>query len=407
MNRIYVDYAASTPVDTEVVRAMEPFWQEQFANTGAIHNEGAQALGAVAAARAAVGGFIHARRSDDIIFTSGATEANNLGFFGLIEAQIQAGKSYQDLHIITTPIEHKSVLDCAKALEAKGVRVTYLPVHEDGLVIPNELKEALTPETVFVSIGYVNSEIGVVQPLHGCARVIQEFRREHESSLPYFHSDATQAPVYLHCHQEQLGVDLMSLGGQKVYGPKGIGCLYVDESVTIAPIMHGGTRERGLRPGTLPTPLIMGFAKALQLADERREQEAERITLLRDHFIQRVTKTISTAELNGSHEHRTANNANFSFPLNQPSADGQRAGLDNEFLVLQLDAKGIACSAKSACSKAGGSHVVAALGKGTDYSESAVRFSFGKDNTMEEVEYIVERLAECVKKDEKVPEMWL
>ena len=388
MKRVYLDYCASTPVSNEVLDAMAPFWSQDFANTGGIHSEALAAAAAVDAARAASAQFLHARKPRDIIFTSGATEANNLGFFGPIEALLQKGRSYEDLHIITTPIEHKSVLEPARALEAKGVKLTLLSVNEEGQIDTNELREALTPNTVLVSIAYVNSEIGTIQPIHECVRIIDAYRRETGAQYPYFHTDATQAPLYLDCNVESLGVDMMSLGGQKIYGPKGIGLLYVRDNVDIAPMMFGGTREEGLRPGTHPTPLIVGFAKALEEALAKREHEEPRVQVLRDQFISRVLEAFPDAKLNGPRENRVAHNANISF-----------IGCDNEYIVLALDTKGIACSAKSACSK-GGSHVLEGLNKGDEYTKSAVRFSFGKDTTEEDIDTVQRVLETSVRRVE-------
>lgn len=388
---IYLDYAASTPVDDDVLEAMKPYWQDVFANAGTtIHSAGRFAQSVVETARRTTAECLYAK-PEEIIFVSGGTEGNNLAIYGAVRALREKGVALSDMHCVTTMIEHSSVLDCVRRLEKEGMQISYLPVDESGVVQIDALRKELRPETVLVSVMYVSNEIGVIQPISDISRVIaKEKKRRNDTGLPiYFHTDACQAPVYAPCHADELGVDLMTIDGQKIYGPKGVGALYIQGGVHIAPLFQGGNQERGLRPGTPNTPLIAGLAAALRNAENTRTETIKHLQELRDYFIKKIEERIPTASLNGHRELRAANNANFSF-----------LGMEGEFIAVALDERGISVSTRSAClgRDGGGSYVVRALGKGENYAASSVRFTLGKTTTREELDCVVTALEKITKR---------
>ncbi|MDP3726051.1 MAG: cysteine desulfurase family protein [bacterium] len=377
--RVYLDYAAATPLDPRVFKAMKPFLETQFGNPSSIHNEGVRAKEAITVARKNVAKMLQAHE-DEIIFTSGGTEGNNLAILGLALRQERKGTSFSKMHFITTVIEHPSVKDVFGELERRGASVSYIPVDAEGLVKPQELKKALRKETVLVSVMYANSEIGTIQPISEIAKMIRNFRKTHNSKFPLVHTDASQAPLYLDVNVERLGADLMTFDGHKIYGPKGVGALFKKRNVSIQPLFYGGGQEGGLRPGTENVPGIVGFAEALKYATEERKYESARITKLRDYFIKKVLSEIPNAILNGDQIKRLPNNVNISF-----------LGIDNEWLVLQLDARGIAVGTGSAClsQKENTSYVVAALGGDKKRASSSVRFTLGKDTSQKDLDYTI------------------
>ncbi len=398
--RIYMDYASTTPLDPKVLKAMLPYFGEKFGNPSSIHTEGVEAKKALEAARKSVGLILNAR-ANEMIFTGGGTESNNLAIFGAVRALEKSGVPISKMHFVTTVIEHSSVLECFRELEARGARVTYVPVESNGIVDPRKIAAALRPETVLVSVGYANNEIGTIQPVPKIARGIRNFRDGKTQSTktkfqtnsksqfsnfqtPIFHSDASQAPLYLDCSVERLGVDLLTLDGHKMYGPKGIGVLYVRRSVRLAPMLFGGGQERGLRSTTENVPLIVGFAKALEMAAASRVKESVRLTKLRDFCHSNILQNVGMTKMiiNGDMKERLPNNINISIP-----------NLDTEFALLQLDAAGIACSTKSSClGSEGGSYVVRALGGGESRAVSTLRFSFGRGTTKKDVDFLLARL---------------
>lgn len=388
IRRIYLDHAASTPVEPVVRAAMEPYWSDSFGNQGAIHSEGQAAKAAIEGARERVAAALGAH-ADEITFTGSGTEANNLAIFGVAEAVCaQLETSLPHLHLITSQVEHSSVLDCFKHLEEQGAQVTYLPVDAEGWVDPRELAAALRDDTVLVSLMYVNSEIGNYYPLDAFADVIRAHRRETRVYPLAFHTDASQGPTYFATNVDALGVDLLTIDAQKMYGPKGIGALYHRRGTPLAPQLFGGGQEKGMRPGTPATPLIAGLAASLELVAERRASESERLTALRDAFIADVEARVPAASLNGPRTDRSPNNVSFSFP-----------GFDAEELVLRLDAKGVAVSTKSVCRGThGSSHVIAALGKGQEHATSMLRFSLGHSTTKEDLSQTVEALFEVIQR---------
>lgn len=358
---------------------MKTYWSENFGNPSSITKMGVLARKAVEQARMIVAESL-LRRPNEIIFTGGGTESNNLAILGLVNNLERQGSKISDLHFITSNIEHSSVLECFKELERRGAQVDYLKVQESGLIDLKDLRKAIRPNTVLISIAYANNEIGTVQPVKDIAKEVRHARKEKD--LPYFHTDASQAGLYLDLNINQLGVDLMTLDGQKINGPKGVGALFVKAGVNISPITFGGGQEKGLRSGTENVPLIVGLAKALELARKDFEKTAKKVKIVRDYFWQKLQKQIPGAVLNGDFENRLPNNLNFSVP-----------GIDPEFTVLCLDEVGIVCSTKSACDHdADESFVIRALGKSDEIVKSALRFSLSENITKKDLDFVVKKL---------------
>jgi cysteine desulfurase len=377
---IYLDHHATTPLDARVLDAMLPYLREDFGNAASnSHVYGWRAEGAVADARERIAGLFGAS-PEEFVFTSGATEANNLAILGTARARRGRGD-----HLITIAIEHPSVLDPMQALEREGVRASVLAVDEDGLVDPEAVSAAIGEQTVMVSIAAANGEIGVLQPLAEIADICAE-------RGVLLHTDAAQAAGKIPlCFETadgagRCGVDLASISAHKLYGPKGIGALYIRKrrpATRLEPLVYGGGHERGLRSGTLPVALIVGFAKALELCVEELEVEARRLSELRDRLWRRLSETPARAILNGSAEHRLAGNLNVSFP-----------GVDGEKLLLALP--DVAVSTGSACSSAKpeASHVLLALGLTEDLARSSLRVGLGRGTTAAEVDRAADRIAE-------------
>lgn len=389
---IYFDHAAATPLDPDVFRAMKPYFSVHYGNAGSIHREGEIAKQALLATRKTCAEALRVQ-SGEIIFTGNGTEANNLAVFGVIQALERGGRKISTIHAITTTIEHPSILECFRKLERDGVKVTYLPVTNDGRVEPETLKAALTDNTALVSVMYVNNEVGTIEPIRDLGRIIQSFRKNKQKNteLPYFHTDASQAPLYLDVSPDALGVDLLTLDGQKIYGPKGVGLLYKKKGVPCAPVIVGGGQESGLRPGTENIPLIVGLGEALARAVSRREKDTIRVTSIRDYCLSRLTKAFPDALIHGPHggslQNRIANNVHVSFP-----------NIDTEFLVVALSEKGIACGTKSACIREENapSYVLAAMGKVTD-GGSGLRLSFGRYTRVADIDRFIHVLLSIMK----------
>lgn len=388
MNRIYMDYAAATPLDARVKEAMEPYWSEHFGNAGSLHEEGQIAKRAIEEARATCARALRAH-PDEIIFTSSGTESNNLALMGLVRALRKEGRLAQDMHIIMSAIEHSSVADVCAELARDGAHITTLPVDARGAVDARALREALRKETVLVSLMHVNNEIGSVMPVRELAKEVRRARKMFHSPFPYLHTDACQSFSVMPVHADVLGVDFISLDAQKIYGPKGAGLLYRRRAVPLAPIFFGGGFEKGLRPSTPPTPLIVGLGRAVALIEVEREETVARLSALQHYFLAELSARVPRASLNGSMEGRAPNNINISI-----------LGMESAMLVLQLNARGIAASARSACffDVEEGSRVVRALGKGEAYAQSAVRFTFGVHTTQEDIARVVDALEEIVEK---------
>jgi cysteine desulfurase len=364
---IYLDYNATTPVDPAVLTAMLPFLAENFGNANSIHSAGQRARAAVDAARESVAGLIGAK-SSEIVFTCGGTESDNLAMFGIVNPCDQPRR-----HVVTTAIEHHAVLNAAQALEKQGVDVTYVPVGGDGIVDPEEIREAIRPETVLISVMLANNEIGTIQPVEEIGRVAAE-------EDIYFHCDAVQAAGKLAIDVRKLGVDLLSISGHKLYAAKGVGALYVRAGTELGPIFYGGHHERDRRPGTENVPGIAGLGKAAELAAEYLASSAIRLGGLRDRFEKSLLNALPGVKVNGSVEHRVPNTCNLFFD----AAGG-------EALVIALDLQGVMCSSGAACSSGAvePSHVLTAIGLLPDQARSSLRFSLGRPTTEHEIDEAV------------------
>lgn len=375
---IYLDHAATTPVDEQVIAAMLPYFTQQFGNPSSIHQFGRAALAALDDARETVAAVLGANRKE-VIFTGGGSESDNLAVKGVALAQRQAGKG---AHVITTAIEHHAVLHAVEYLETLGFEATVLSVDADGLVRPDDLRSALRPDTVLVSIMYGNNEIGIVQPLAELGAIC----REHGVPL---HTDAVQAAGSLPLDVDSLNVDLLTLAAHKVYGPKGIGILYARRGTPLLPQINGGGQERQRRAGTENIAGIVGMATALQLAEERRESYIVHCTALRDQFIQGVLETIPYTTLNGHPTQRLPNNANIAFEY-----------VEGESVLLLLEQQHIAASSGSACTSGSleASHVLLALGLPHEQAIGSVRFTVGKDISSADIDYVLETLPALIER---------
>lgn len=380
--KVYLDYASTTPVDPGVVRAMKPFVETDFYNPSSIYADGVRMKQAIADARKRIASLMNVQ-ADEIIFTGSGTESNNLALFGVINAYKGKGAP----HIVTSTIEHPSILEACKALEKIGVKVTYVAPGADGVVDAHKIKAAITSKTVLVSLMYVNNEIGTIQPVGAVGRVVREVRGE--KAYPYFHVDASQAGNYLSIHAGQLGADLVTLDATKVYGPRGVGLLCVRKSVELEPMLYGGGQENGMRAGTENTAGIVGFATALELAQSIREQEGERLFTLREFLISELKERFLGVIIHGDQGLRVPNIVNVCFP-----------GLDSEFAVIKLDHVGIMVSSASACAsnaEENYSATVAALPQiGEQCKRSSLRFSMGRGTTRDDIELLIGALEKII-----------
>lgn len=380
--RIYLDYAAATPVRREVLDAMKPYWNEQYGNASAIHKEGVAAHSAVEHSRESLARVLHIR-PQGVVFTGSGTESNNLAIFGIIEQKRREGIAYQDMEIIATPIEHASVLEALGHAQELGVQVLFVDVDEEGIIKTQHFQTLLTPRTIFCTCAYVNSEIGVIQPLGKLSRIVRSCEQQFGTRI-IFHTDASQAPLWLSCALDTLSVDMLTLDAGKCYGPKGVGVLAYKHGVQIAPYLFGGSQEQGLRPGTENTPLIAGTVCALKIAQQHFQERSEKVSAMRDQFIAQLCM-VPGVLLNGSNHERVANNINISIP-----------GLDSEFAAVCLDEAGIACSTKSACggAKGDGSSVVRTLSGDDARARATLRFTLGEETTAADIAYTVLKLRE-------------
>ena len=360
---IYLDYNSTTPVDPRVLAAMMPYLAESYGNANSIHSAGQRARAAVDAARQSVADLLGAK-SSEIVFTCGGTEADNLAIFGIVNPCDQPRK-----HVVTTAIEHHAVLNTAQALEKQGVDVTYVPVSREGIVDPEDIREAMRPETVLVSVMLANNEIGTIQPIEEIGRIAAE-------EDVYFHCDAVQAAGKMAIDVRKLGVDLLSISGHKLYAPKGVGALFVRSGTELGPLFFGGRHERDRRPGTENVPGIVGLGKAAELAMENLGADAARLAALRDRF-ESALLALPGVRVNGSARERVPNTSNLLF---------EAAG--GESLVIALDLQGVMCSSGAACSSGAvePSHVLTAIGLTPDQARSSLRFSLGRPTTEQEVD---------------------
>jgi cysteine desulfurase len=364
--RAYLDYNSTTPVDPAVLAAMLPYLRENFGNASSIHSAGQSARAAVDRARDSVAALIGAK-SAEIVFTSGGTEADNLAIFGVVAASAAARK-----HIITTAIEHHAVLNACQALEKSGIAITYVPVGCDGIVDPGDIRRALRPETILISVMHTNNELGTIQPVEAIGKIAAE-------ADIYFHCDAVQSAGKLQLDVNRVGVDLLSLSAHKIYGPKGVGALFVRNATPLEPQFHGGHHERDRRPGTENVPGIVGLGKAAELARQNLAADTARITAYRDR-LEDALLDIFSVHANGDRTRRVGNTTNFTF-----------TGAGGEALLIALDLHGVAVSTGAACSSGAvePSHVLLAAGLSPEESRSSLRFSLGRPTTLEEIEHAI------------------
>lgn len=374
MKAIYLDHAATTSLRPEVLEAMLPFFSEEFGNASSVYGWGRRARQALDRSRDTVARILGAANANEIVFTSSGSEAANLAIKGVAWAYQNKGK-----HIITSAVEHHAVLDTFSWLEKIGFEVTVLPVDEVGLVNPDQVTAALRPETILVSIMHANNEVGTIQPISTIGAIV----RKHGA---FFHTDAVQTAGILDLDVEQLQVDLLSLSAHKLYGPKGVGALYVRKGVRLEPLIHGGAQEKRRRAGTENVAGIVGLAAALELAQTEREEEAVRLGKLRDRLIQGLQK-IPHTKVNGSLEHRLPNNVNVCFEF-----------IEGESLLLNLDLRGIAASSGSACTSGSldPSHVLLAMGLSHEIAHGSLRLTLGRENTDADVDYVLSEVPEIV-----------
>jgi cysteine desulfurase len=380
--QVYLDHSATTPVDERVVLAMTRSLTETFGNASSVHAFGQKARSAVDRARREVAALLGAR-PNEIVFLSGGTEANNLAIKGLCDAAAQHGR-----HIITSTIEHPSVRGVCDQFEKEGWEVTRLPVYENGLVRIEDLREAVRADTILITVMLANNEIGTIQPIMEIGGFVKELRDFGRRNV-FFHTDAVQAAGRVKIDVDELGCDLLSLSGHKLYAPKGIGCLYIRRGVRLVEQNVGGHQERERRAGTENVPGIVALGEAARIAREELQQRNDHVKLLRDQFEAGVHKRISDVVINGDTNHRLPHLSNISFRF-----------IEGEGLLINLDMKGIAVSTGSACSSGTlePSPVIRALGRNDDIARGSIRFSFGKDNTEEEVDYVVEVLKDAVER---------
>ncbi len=379
--RVYLDHSATTPVDPRVAAAMARALTENFGNPSSVHGFGQQARAAVDRARREVATLIGAK-PNEIVFTSGGTEANNLAIRGICEAAVDHGR-----HIITSVIEHPSVRGVCDALEKRGWEITRLPVYDNGVIRIDDLAAALRPDTVLVTVMWANNEIGTIQPIHEIGALIRE--RRGGNRHPWFHTDAVQAAGRLPLNVENAGCDLLSMSAHKLYAPKGAGALYVRRGVRLAVQNVGGHQERERRAGTENVPAIVAFGEAAKLGREEMPQRVAHDAALRERFESRVKELISDVVMNGDREHRLSHLSNISFRF-----------IEGEGLLINLDLEGVAVSTGSACSSGTlePSPVIRALGVNDEVARGSIRFSFGKDNTDADVDYVIEVLSKAVER---------
>jgi len=374
MKRIYLDHAATTPTYPEVVEAMLPYFTDAFGNPSSPYSLGQEAKAAAEEARDKIAHLIGAQ-SEEIIFTSGGTEADNFAIKGIAYANEHKGN-----HIITTSIEHNAVLEPCKFLKSQGFKVTYLPVDKSGLVDPQEIKKAITHKTILVSVMHANNEVGTIEPIVEIAEIAKE-------KEICFHTDAVQTVGHIPLNVDELEVDLLSMSAHKLYGPKGIGALYIRKGTRITPFMHGGGQERGRRASTENVPAIVGFGTAAEIAQREIDREVKGLVSLRDKLIQGLFERIVQIHLNGHPWQRLPNNVNVSIEF-----------IEGESILISLDLEGIVASTGSACSSNAlePSHVLLALGLTGELTRGSVRFSLGRETTEEEVDRVLEVLPRIV-----------
>ncbi|MBU1035852.1 cysteine desulfurase NifS [bacterium] len=377
MKRIYMDHAATTSTDVEVVKAMEPYFSLKYGNPNSIHSFGQEAREAVEEAREKIAHLIGANPSE-IVFTAGGTEADNYAIKGIAWANQKKGN-----HIITSKIEHHAVLHSCQFLEKQGFRVTYLPVDKYGLIDPEDVKKAITDKTILVTIMHANNEIGTIEPIKEISEVVKK-------AGVYFHIDSVQTVGHIPIDVNDLGVDMLSMSGHKFYGPNGVGALYLRKGTRIVNLIDGGAQEKNRRAGTENVAGIVGLGKAAELAEERLTQGKEKkIVRLRDKLIKGIIDKIENVRLNGHPTKRLPGNANFCFEF-----------IEGESMLLSLDMEGVAASSGSACTSGSltASHILLAIGLPPEIAHGSLRLTLGKDNTEEEIDYVIDILPGIIEK---------
>lgn len=374
MKRIYLDYAATTPSAPEVLEAMQPYFTDSFGNPSSIYSYSQEARGAIEEARTEVAALIGAR-DEEIVFTSGGTEADNTAIKGVAFASENKGN-----HIITSSIEHHAILESCKFLAGRGFNITYLPVDEFGLVDPAEVKKAINDKTILISVMHANNEVGTIEPIAEIAKVAME-------AGILFHTDAVQTAGHIPVDVNELGVDLLSISAHKLYGPKGVGALYIRKGTRLVSFMHGGSQERNRRASTENVPAIVGFGRAVELARQEMDEEANRLSFLRDRFINDLKKRMDNIRLNGHPTKRLPNNINVSIDF-----------IEGESMCLNLDLEGICASTGSACSSSSlePSHVLLAMGLPHEQAHGSLRFTLGKWTVNEEIDRVLDVLTPIV-----------
>ena len=378
MQRVYLDHNATTSVAPEVLEAMLPYFAGEYGNAASIHTLGQRARAAVETAREQVADLIGAR-PQEIVFTSGGTEADNHAIFGIVNAW-QSSHPKGKPHVVTSAIEHEAVLNACQALEAQGVAVTYLAVDRAGRVSPEAVRQALRPETALISIMHANNELGTVQPMEKIGGIAKE-------ADVYLHTDAVQSAGKISIDVNTLAMDLMSISGHKFYAPKGIGALYIRGGTRVRQLLYGGHHQRGFRPGTENVPGIVGLGKAAELAKRKLAEDAARISALRDRLESGLLDRVPHSRVNGAGVPRTPNTTNVTF-----------SGIEGEALVIALDLKGLACSTGAACSSGAvePSHVLTAIGLPPEEARASLRFSLGRHTTDDEIGYAMQAVPAAV-----------
>lgn len=384
MKRIYMDYAATAPLCDEALQVMIPLMQTDFGNPTSLHSFGRDAIKAVDTARADIADIIGAK-PNEIYFTSGGTESDNWALKGIADANKGKGR-----HIISSPLEHHAVINSLKMLEKEGFEITYLPVDEYGNVNPEDVRNAIRPDTILVTVMTANNEIGTIEPIKEIGAVCREKK-------VYFHTDAVQAMGAVRFDVTEMNIDMLSMSSHKFYGPKGVGVLYIRNGVKISKFMSGGEQERNKRAGTINAAGIAGTAVALKLAYENFEQKNNKLTSLRDHMIKRIESEIPYVRLNGARINRLPNNVNFSFKY-----------IEGESILFNLDLAGIAVSSGSACSSGSldPSHVLLAIGLPHEIAHGSIRFTLGRSTTLEDVDYVVDNLKSIIDKLRKMSPLY-
>lgn len=399
--RIYLDYASLTPIDRRVQSEIKKYSSINYANASSLYKEGVLAKECLKKMRAKIAGFLHSQPSE-IFFTSGGTESNNLAILGTIENLHKAGVEYDKMHVLISVIEHSSIRECANELQEKGVEIELLPVNKNGFVDADELKNKIKPNTVIISVMTVNNEIGSIQPIKEIAKAIRHFRSTKKDSsafnfqeytYPVFHTDASQAFLYEDINVEKLGVDLLTLDSSKVYGPRGMGLLFIKKGTPVSSIIFGGGQESGMRSGTENLPSIAGFTRALEIATQERNVQFERMMNMKEFFIKGLKEIRADISVNGgageSGGRGTEQTSSHILNVHIPK-------IDNEFFVINLDAKGVACSTKSSClGDEEESYVLNAIGAN---SKESVRFSFGRYTTFADLKRALKIISQILKK---------